>query len=184
MLPFTSAPRKYPSSSVCGPTHSVIAPSSVPLRDGADLEPDLQERRCRWLGFRDGSADSSRRPPPRPNRPSTRIRSPWLGQVAAAVPVHVQCVAVVDEPHAGLRLRAEDEQAIPGVLDLVDRLLLDGAVDLGEVHARAAFSSAGGSASESTAPCCAGRRGLAAERLTPTRCTECRDARRGPPSRS
>src|SRR5262245_43406539 len=57
----------------------------------------------------------------------------FLGQVAVAVAIHVQDIAVEDNPGAALRFRTEDEQAVLGRLGLIGRLLGDGAVDLGQI---------------------------------------------------
>src|SRR5262249_2830164 len=57
----------------------------------------------------------------------------FLGQVAVAVAIHVQDIAVEDNPGAALRFRTEDEQAVLGRFALIDRLLGDGAVDLAQV---------------------------------------------------
>src|SRR5262249_52744968 len=53
-------------------------------------------------------------------------------QVAVAVAVEVECLAVLDQPDARLSLGAEDEQAVARLL-LVGRLLADRAVNLGQV---------------------------------------------------
>src|SRR5262249_51648891 len=55
---------------------------------------------------------------------------PPLGEVAVGVPVDVEVVAVEDEPGPGLRLPAEDEQAVAPLLRPVGGLLPDRAVDL------------------------------------------------------
>src|SRR5262249_52806376 len=58
----------------------------------------------------------------------------FLGQIAVAVPVHVENVAVEHQPEAGLGFRPEHEQAILR-LGLVGGFPADGAVDLGQVGA-------------------------------------------------
>src|SRR5262249_38505046 len=56
----------------------------------------------------------------------------WAGQVPTRGTVHVQDLAVEDQPDTGPGFRTEDQQAVLGP-GLVSRLLGDGPVDLGQV---------------------------------------------------
>src|SRR5262249_40463080 len=57
------------------------------------------------------------------------------GQVAVAVAVHVQRLAVLNDPDSRPSLRPKHQQAVPR-LDLVDRLFANRPVDLAQVSGR------------------------------------------------
>src|SRR5262249_51833412 len=56
---------------------------------------------------------------------------PVFRQVAVAVAIHVEGIAIQDNPGAALRLGTQDQQAVRGCLPLIGGFLGNGAVDLG-----------------------------------------------------